>query len=469
MGKKKSNVGKQRQAKAKQQQRNIGKPSLLGGVAVTKGFSSKFQQQAKHQQQQLVGTKGNLHHPSSSQKAKTIANNTSNKTPALPSLASSPSSFPNKNNDGTTLTMTISRKELLQRLRNVQPKVFLSPPHHPASSGGNHVATSLQPRVRSRTDHDGDSGGGIERVEFERQMASLQERQWAAANNKSSVSHKKTKRGGTKRGKLSSSVGGATTGNSNAHSPVGGDAAPKSPFAFQPASFSVDKSTQDLLQEAMHQMVHMTGVGISAVEKTPIRSNKTVTEACDGYSFELGQERQFLPTMVSAPSTVSSTASTSAQQQQAYGHNRLLQPPSTKNSNNPFGALEMGDSSDEEGQDEGTCNGWLREPSTTTIKLPTISFAPASFSLMPTQTPTPASTPTAPGHPHNRTMYGEAGMSALRAIRSGGGSSLTLALGTASEPPLHHQQQHASELFGSNLHASSKAENEEDDNVDPDL
>ncbi len=363
--------------------------------------------------------------------------------------------------------MNITRKELLHKLKNAQPpKVFLSPPHHPPASHNNHVVTSLQPRLRSRTDHDVGNGASGERAEFERQMASLQERQWAAAYYKSNLSHKKTKKC-TKRGKLSSSVD--VPGTNNAHSPVGGDASANSPFAFQPASFSVDKSTQDLLQEAMHQMVHMTGVGISAVEKTPIRSNKTVTDAYEDYSFDQNQEQQFLPTMVNAQSAVASTSPPSTQQekQQASGHYQLLQPPGRNNSisNNPFSALETGDSDDEGGV--GIGNGWS-QASKLAIQQPSMSFAPASFSLMPTQTPTPASTPTAPGHPHNRTKYGGAGGSA---VGSGGGSSLALALGAAAGPPPNHQHvhQHASGLFGNNLHVPSIAVNEEDDNVDPDL
>ena len=43
MGKKKSKISKQKQAKAKQKQ---GKKTSMGGVAVSKGFSSKFHQQA---------------------------------------------------------------------------------------------------------------------------------------------------------------------------------------------------------------------------------------------------------------------------------------------------------------------------------------------------------------------------------------------------------------------------------------
>jgi hypothetical protein len=532
MGKKKSNSGKQRQTKARQHQRNNGKPSLMGGVAVTKGFSGKFQQQAKHQQhqQQLVGTKGQTSSSlssssSSSQKVKTnsssrINNNSSNKnikTSTLPSPASSPTSFTNMNNDGAVVTMNISRSELLHKLRMVQqPKVFLSPPQHPtATSGGcNHIVTSLQPRVRSRTDHDSDNGNGngtnvgVERVEFEKQIASLHERQWAAAQHKNRGSSKKTKTGGTKRGKQSSSSSraGGTDKNNNTHSPGGEAVTPNSPFAFQPASFSVDKSTQDLLQETMHQMVHMTGVGISAVEKTPIRSNKTVTDAYDDYSFDeqLGQEQQFLPTMMlSAPSTVSSTSSSSVQQQQqqlqrepehGYAQYQLLQTHSTNNSNNPFGALETGDSDDDdekEGQggfQAGNGNRWSRL-SSTTIQQSSISFAPASFSLMHTQTPTPASTPTTQNYHPNRNIYGEAveavaaeaGGTILPTIQSGGGSSLSMALQIAIQPPNllphqhqnhHQQQQHrASGLFGGNtIHAPpSIGRNEDDDTVDPDL
>jgi hypothetical protein len=154
-----------------------------------------------------------------------------------------------------------------------------------------------------------------EKEEFRRQMASLQEREAASRNGP--VRQKKSellKEGGVVSTLIQS---------------------------FQPASFSADKTTADLLHETVTQMQSMTGVGqaVSSLDSlpTPIRSNQSWS---------------------------------------AIKGNRT--------SSNPFAPLELVEGeSDHESSD------------TAAEEMPpsTFQMAPASFILLPRTTPTPATTP----------------------------------------------------------------------------
>jgi hypothetical protein len=174
-------------------------------------------------------------------------------------------------------------------LKSKQRKVFLSSP-----------ATSAK---KSPAADD-------EQSEFKRQMASLHERQWAKANKP-----KATKKSG-----ISTTV------------------------AFQPASFSLEKSTTDLLHEAVHQMESMSGVGNVQQQQqhqdTPVITNQSWAAEPEG--------------MESMHNT-------------------------TPTKNNPFAAL--GDDSEDENAHEWNPNKAA------------FNLAPASFLLLPRTTPTPAPTP----------------------------------------------------------------------------
>jgi hypothetical protein len=243
MGKKKSSVSKQKQVqKAKQNQQRQGKK--MGGVAVSKGMNSKFQH---------------------------------GKTPAIVVVDSK------KPQDTNSKTLSTTKPQK-QQLFKTKRKVFLSP----------------QPTVPGKKNNMYD-----EQKEFQRQMASMQERQMAAE------SCKKKKKDFSKKGP---------------------------PVEFQPASFSLEISTQDLLQETVNQMESMTGVGGTSTNftSTPIRTNQSWAVAKD--------------------------------------------PSDVMNNKNPFAALGGEDSEEEE------ANEWDH-------KIPSFNMAPASFSLLPRTTPTPAPTP----------------------------------------------------------------------------
>lgn len=187
-------------------------------------------------------------------------------------------------------------KKLLHKPR--PKKVFLS--HSPVSTRG------------AKNIND-------EQEDFRKQMASLQERQ--AASRKAPQRQKKSellKEGGA----VSNIVQG-----------------------FQPASFSLDKTTADLLHETVHQMQGMSGVGQAAPPAdslpTPIRNNKSWAKPVkEGLK-----------------------------------------------SKNPFAALEEEDDSDNEFTGMATGRAG-RSPTATTLQI-----APASFTLLPRTTPTPATTP----------------------------------------------------------------------------
>lgn len=259
MGKKKSKISKQKQAKAKQKQ---GKKTSMGGVAVSKGFSSKFQQANKSSSSNLTIYRTN-----------TTANN-------------------NNSNNGKNITEASLRQKLQRKTR----KVFLSPTNKIIHRDNN---KNNDKRI---TNDD-------EQEEFKRQMASLQERQLAKTTLKKQT--KMTK----------------TIMKTDATS------------FFKPASFSLQKSPHQLLQETTRHMESLSGVGeqgVGSYSATPKVSNQSWVVS-------------------SEPITP------------------LLQ-------NNPFGALK-----DDDSDDEG--NEWAAP------KLPFVSLAPATFSLLPRTTPTPATSP----------------------------------------------------------------------------
>lgn len=325
MGKKKSKVSKQKQAKAKNRQ------TSLGGVTVSKGSSSKFQHSRNEQTTSV-----------------TLHVNNRNKGPYL-----------TKN--------VINQKDLTEKLseNSGKPKVFFSPS---STEGGTSVSgrVLLQPRLGSIREDQ-------EQQDFDQQFASLQERQWM-------VDHKKTggrKRGNRKAGKSDSFYNASTSGVMLGN------------VTMQPASFRVEKNTQELLQETMQRMVHMTGVGISSFESTPIRSNKKVEPEARGVF--LPQPPNVLLSSAShlAPQQAGVSSLAVALQRQHEQQNELIQE---HNSQNPYHALGMGDSDDEE---SGGNNGVVTNSDWSLKVQPALNlnFAPASFSLMPRQSPTPASTP----------------------------------------------------------------------------
>lgn len=238
MGKRKSKVSKQKQAKARQKQGK--KPSSLGGVSVSKAFSSKFQQA---------------------------------KNPAVV--------LDSKNKNFTKI---ITEASLRQKLKSKTKKVFMSPP----------------PRTSTNTNGQNRNN---EQDEFHRQMASMQERQMAATMKKA------------------------------------GKKVATADVSFHQATFSLQKSPQDLLHETTRQMETMRGVGeqgIGSFSSTPIRTNQSWAVAKGSTS----------PIMA----------------------------------RNPFEALG-GDGSGEEEENE------------LSQQVPSLSIAPATFSLLPRITPTPAASP----------------------------------------------------------------------------
>ena len=364
MGKKKSKVSKQKQTKA--QKRNNASSfkknkssSSLGGVTISKGFSSKSQQ-SRQQTQQQTSVILHVHNNGSSSTKKNLTTTTAN------------------NNSNSAVPL--NKKELMQKLstKNTSPKVFLSPS---SSRTQNNNRVALQPRLGSIQE---DSS---EQDDFDRQMASLQERQWVSEHNQSdSRNSKKKKRGNSKKGGMRQSS----------------LAAPLQ--MMQSASFSLEKTPEDLLHETMHQMVHMTGVGISAVEKTPIRSNKTMqVESLTTHN--KNTHNTALPTMMSSVSASSSTTPSqplntsslaAALRKHQHEQKAFIQQHTC---DNPFAALGGGnDDSDDDIDDKNSANDWSLK-----IQPPPAAaqfqFAPASFTLMPRETPTPASTPI---HPSSR-------------------------------------------------------------------
>lgn len=153
--------------------------------------------------------------------------------------------------------------------------------------------------------------GYDEQADFARQAASLQERQ-AASRNTVTKQKKSTllKEGGV----VSTLVQG-----------------------FQPASFQIEKTTNDLLHETLDRMQSMSGVG------------------------------QPRPTPDSLPTPVRNNQSWAT----------VSIPPETLADRNPFDALQE---DDDESDNEYRQN-------------PIIQMAPPSFTLLPRITPTPATTP----------------------------------------------------------------------------
>jgi hypothetical protein len=149
-----------------------------------------------------------------------------------------------------------------------------------------------------------------EQKEFQRQMASMHERQLAAISSSKTNNNKKSN---------------------------------QAPVNFQPASFSLQKSTTDLLHETVSQMQGMVGVGTAATVNntlTPIRTNQSWA---------------------------------------------VSQGPLSPSRRNPFAAL--GDDDDDDDSD----NEW--NPKKNQQVQSAFTLAPATFSILPRTTPTPATTP----------------------------------------------------------------------------
>ncbi|CAJ1954721.1 unnamed protein product [Cylindrotheca closterium] len=268
MGKRRSKTAKQKQANAKKKN---GKKTSLGGVAVSKGMTSKFQQQTK--------------------------------SSAILSVEVS-----NKNNYGNAANgKKITEASLRQKLKAKTKKVFMPTPAKTAGalpSTGGEKKSSLK---------------GDEQAEFKRQLASLQERQMAAQKKKPS------KKGGA----LS--------------------------FGFQEATFSFQKTPHQMLQETTRRMETMTGVGqqgIGSFSSTPIRTNQSWAVA-------------------------------------------IKEPTSPIAHKNPFDAL--GGDTDDWGDEDN--NQWMQQPKQQKQEgqkqgaASLFSMAPPTFSLLPTITPTPATSP----------------------------------------------------------------------------
>ena len=263
MGKRKSKTAKQKQAKARQKN---GKKTSLGGVAVSKGMTSKFQQ----------------------------------------AKSSSVTSVQMSNGNGKKITEASVR----QKLKATTKKVFMPTPSKPvAAPSGKHNGNNH--KKSSKDD---------EQSEFRRQMASLRERQMAAASQKKKASKSS-----------------ATTGKTTLS------------FGFQEASFSLQKTPQQMLQETTRQMETMTGVGqqgIGSFSSTPIRTNQSWAVA-------------------------------------------TKDPSSPLASKNPFEALGGN------GWDDDEDNDWSDKPkeATSEASASLFSMAPPTFSLLPRITPTPATSP----------------------------------------------------------------------------
>ena len=180
-------------------------------------------------------------------------------------------------------------------------KVFLSHSPLPEESSNNNNSQKMK---------------NDEQDDFQRQMASLHEREMAARHRPQRQKKSELLKEG---GVVSTMI-----------------------QAFQPASFSVEKSTADLLQETVTQMQGMTGVGQAAASldslPTPIRSNQSWAT--------VREER--------------------------------------KSSNNPYAALTF---------EEGDSENESTDIPSREISPPPIQLAPASFILLPRTTPTPATTP----------------------------------------------------------------------------
>jgi hypothetical protein len=335
MGKKKSKVSKQKQAKAKHRH------ASLGGVVVCKGTTNKFQQSSRYYQQQQ-------HHHHQTQSIILHSNSINNNNNQCKNdnnniiRSNANKKFSNNNQIFPSSSKPITRKVLMNKLsqnRISQPKVFFTPALSNITTSSR---VTLLPRLESIPEDQ-------EQQDFQQQLVSLQERQWMAQHKAENGRRKRNKcrSVGTEIGDLSSS---------NVSSPktnIFGN--------MKPASFRVERTTQDLLHETMHQMVHLTGVGISAVETTPIRSNKTILPQSEGYI-------QY---------TLSRTSSSNI--------------PPTQISDNRYAVLGKDESSDDDDDYEDSNNhnnDWSLK-----VQAPLLSFAPASFSLMPRQTPTPVSTP----------------------------------------------------------------------------
>ncbi|KAL3940524.1 MAG: hypothetical protein SGBAC_004952 [Bacillariaceae sp.] len=259
MGKRKSKTGKQKQANARKKN---GKKNSWGGIAASKGMNSKFQQHAKS--------------------SSAVSINMSNKK------------FDNAAN-GKKITEASLRLKLNAKTK----KIFLATPAKAAE------APSGKNKSSSKVD---------EQAEFRSQMASLQERQMAAQQQK-----KPSKKDGA----LS--------------------------FGFQEASFSLQKTPQQMLQETTRKMETMRGVGqqgIGSFSSTPIRTNQSWAVAAKEPSSPLAHK-------------------------------------------NPFETLVTSDW-DEDDNNEWTQVGERKQESAASGLF---SMAPPTFSLLPRITPTPATSP----------------------------------------------------------------------------
>jgi hypothetical protein len=368
MGKKKSKVSKQKQAKAKQRH------ASLGGVVVCKGSKSKFQQSSRLYQLQTP-SQVILHNSIINNNSSNNNNHETNTTSMIHTSSANTKIL------SSSRRITV-RKELINKQTKSQHRI-----HQP------NTKVTLQPRLESIQEDQ-------EQQDFDQQLASLQERQWITEHKKAGSSNGSSCAGRKRNKNQRAAVGNDDISSNNVASPKTGM------FGnMPPASFQVEKSTQDLLQETMHKMVHLRGVGISAVETTPIRSNKTVVPSTGGHVLPNPSESTLsrsslvldvLPNQIS--SGLSSLPVIIKQQQEP--------PPAPfyreYSSDNPYAALGRDDSDDEDDDDNNhnktdndnrTSSCITHKDWSLKIQAPLLNFAPSSFSLMPRQTPTPASTP----------------------------------------------------------------------------
>ncbi len=179
----------------------------------------------------------------------------------------------------------------------------------------------------------------------------------------------------------------------------------KHAMMLKPASFSLEKSTNQLMEETMHQMGQIMSSNNHLLSALPPATNG---------SSSLARAAAAIPSSERTPiiSNASHRTSFSSNSNNITGiagiGNNQKQNKNQQQNRNSFSALDMGNSSDEDNDDDDD-NDNNNESNAEIARANTIRFAPAAFSLqdssrassstpsllLPTKTPptTPSSTP----------------------------------------------------------------------------